>query len=58
MKNGDLVKVIGDHWAAGITGLLVQESWPNSKINIECQGELKTIEVPNKNLEQHSKKGI
>lgn len=35
MEKDDLVKIIGDHWAAGLTGLFVEESWPNVKINIE-----------------------
>ena len=56
MKKDDLVKVIGEHWAAGLTGLFVEESQPNAIINIEYEGELKAIEVPIKNLERHSKK--
>lgn len=57
MKKDDLVKIIGDHWAAGLTGLFVEESWPNVKINIEWEAELRTIEVPIINLELHSRKG-
>ena len=53
MKKDDLVKIIGNHWAAGLTGLFVEDSWPNPKVNIEWEGELKTIEVPMENLKEH-----
>lgn len=56
MKKDDLVKIIGNHWATGLTGLFVEDSWPNSKVNIEWEGELKAIEVPMENLKEYSKK--
>jgi hypothetical protein len=56
MKQNDLVKVIGDHWAEGLTGLFVEESFPKSKIRIEENGELKIIEVPTENLIKVGKK--